>query len=132
VGTNINYFSDRDYLRCYFDNTGAIGMKHTGLGQRPPRTFNITVTSGTGSLELKFGGTCIGVSVLAPNGTAVYDLVIEDGDAFHVFQALALTGHQIVRDEFQMYYDTADDSGMTLKIENATDGAYKVRLWFKV
>jgi hypothetical protein len=105
---------------------------HSGLGQRPPRTFNVTVSSGSGSQELKFGGSVIALSVKAPSSSATYNLDIQDGDGFVVTDKKNLTGHVVIREEFQCYYDTSSDTGMTLNFTSATNGAYSVRVWFKV
>jgi hypothetical protein len=104
--------------------------EHTGLGQRPPRTFNITVASNTGALELKFGGNCIGYSIIAPSAAAAYAIKFEM-DSFPLDKKEGLVGDNVRWNEFQMYYDNARDKGVTCTIYNATDGSYRVRAWYK-
>ena len=106
-------------------------MSVSGLGQRAPKTFNITVTGNTGTQTLKFGGNVIGYSIIAPSGAATYNLEFTDVDGYKLSESTGNTGDCKISDVFQMHYDNARDKGVTATLTTATNGAYSIRIWFK-
>ncbi len=96
----------------------------SGLGQRPPKTFSITVSGGTGNQTLsEMGGNVIGYSIKSPAG-ASYSIEFKDGDDYGLEAEPSMTGDTTVYQEFQVYGDTK----CTI---TGTDGSYTVRLWYK-
>ena len=104
----------------------------SGIGQRPPKEFNITITAGAdNSLELKFGGNCIGYSIIAPSSAATYSVKFEF-DSYPLDKKEGLTGDHARWHNFQMYYDFQKNKGPKCTIYNATNGAYKVMAWYSL
>lgn len=94
--------------------------------QQAPRTVTVTVTSGSGSTQMDFGGACIGYAVKPPQTGDSYDIEVKDERAFGVAGEIGLVGQQTIKDEFQLYRLN------TVYIQNASrDGSYSVRFWFK-
>jgi len=104
----------------------------SGIGQRPPRVFNITVAGMVDqSLELKFGGNCIGYSIIAPSGASTYSVKFEF-DSFPLDKVEVLTGDHVRWHHFQMYFDFQKDKGPKCTIYDATNGLYKVMAWYSL
>lgn len=90
-----------------------------------PKLFTIVVAGGTGSLVVTgVGGDIQGIGILAPSGVATWSIEITDIDGFGIFGNAGNTGNITFNTDFQWH------GQQTITISVATDGTYKVKLWF--
>lgn len=102
-----------------------------GIPQRIPRVINLTASGGSASTVVQFGGEVMGFSVIAPSGSAQWTISFDDEDGYPISKHSNMVGNCPVKDNFQIWFDKARDKGVTVALSNSTDGAYKIKLWFR-
>lgn len=106
----------------------------SGIAQRVPKTANITVSNNSGESYLNnCGGNVKGVSVIAPNEAAVWDISIWDSDGFPLMGREGIVGSIPIQEEFQAYNDhrKSTDSGMRIRIDSSSSGTYQIRIFYE-
>lgn len=93
-------------------------------GYQIPNVFPITVSGGIGEATGDICGKALGVGILAPD-SATYDIEILDADGFGVFGRTNCSGNTTIECQIRFY------NRHTIYITNATDGIYKVKVWYE-
>lgn len=93
--------------------------------ERPPETIAVEVALNTGNTTALRSGNLCAIGIKAPSGVATYDIVIKDADGYGIFIKTGVTGNVTLSVDLQLY------GSQIITIENATNGTYGVRLWFR-
>ena len=94
-------------------------------GVNLPTLFIVSVAGGVGQKALDLNGKVLAVGVIAPNTSAVYDMEILDVDGFGVCHLDDAVGNVSVNYGARFY------GPHTVYFTNATDGDYKVKVWYE-
>jgi hypothetical protein len=94
-------------------------------GVNIPTMAVITVTGGSGSKTLNLEGKILGIGILAPSAAAVFDLEILDIDGFGVAHIDDGVGNMTIPYNMRFF------GQHTIYLTNATDGEYKIKVWFE-